>query len=146
MTRIHFYHLSGGQGTLASVIARLVIQARRRRLDALVKVESESAAADLGDRLRQLFTDGTTISMAPDLASPVVLTWTEEPGPHHGLLINTAAGVPDCFSRFERLAELVYDHPGLVADKRDNFRYYRERGYPLHYHDLSQQQTLLESA
>jgi len=57
--------------------------------------------------------------------------------PHHqeGVLINLSASVPTFFGRFERVIEIV------VGDTRDEGRtrysHYRDRGYPLHHHKLT---------
>lgn len=58
---------------------------------------------------------------------------------HHGLLINLSQSVPEFFSRFERVSEIVIQHDDITALTRANFRFYRERGYPLQSHDLRPQ-------
>ena len=57
--------------------------------------------------------------------------------PHHteGVLINLSSSVPAFFGRFERVVEII------VGDNRANGRarysHYRDRGYPLHHHNLA---------
>ncbi|MGN5480530.1 DNA polymerase III subunit chi [Cupriavidus basilensis] len=70
--------------------------------------------------------------------TPIVLAGSLDGVPHHQLLINLDAQAPAQFASFERLIEVV----GAGADDRDagreRYRFYRERGYPLTHHDLSQ--------
>lgn len=58
-------------------------------------------------------------------------------GRQHGLLINLAEDTPDWFSRFEVLCEFVYGDGNSVALKRNRYKFYKDRGYPLHYHDMT---------
>lgn len=53
-----------------------------------------------------------------------------------GLLINLSHSVPEFFSRFERVSEIVVQHPHVQQATRANYRFYRDRGYQLDSHDL----------
>lgn len=55
---------------------------------------------------------------------------------HNDLLINLSNNVPDFFSRFERVSEIVVQEPAITKATRTSFRFYRDRGYPLNTHDL----------
>lgn len=55
---------------------------------------------------------------------------------HNGLMINLAQQVPDFFSRFDRLSEIVVQAPAVIESTRSSFRFYRDRGYQLQTHDL----------
>lgn len=59
-----------------------------------------------------------------------------EPGDHHDVLINLALVIPDFFSRFERVSEIVCPEPQVLAQSRENWKFYQDRGYPLHSHKL----------
>lgn len=146
MTRVHFYHLGGGLDTASLVVAKLIQHALRRRQDCLVRLPGAAGAEPLGAAIGGLalapFHSGDRV----DPAVSINLCWGDDPGHHHGLLVNLAPGIAPWFSRFEGLAELVYDQPGLIADRRDAYRFYRDRGYPLHYSDLSRDLDLLHSA
>jgi DNA polymerase-3 subunit chi len=54
----------------------------------------------------------------------------------NGLLINLSQSVPDCFSRFDRVSEIVVQLPAITEASRANYRFYRDRGYQLENHDL----------
>ena len=60
------------------------------------------------------------------------------PDSHHDLLINLAYGVPPFFSRFERMAEIVVQEPNVLTATRANYRFYNQKHYPLHKHNLAQ--------
>ncbi|MEE8059311.1 MAG: DNA polymerase III subunit chi [Pseudomonadales bacterium] len=55
---------------------------------------------------------------------------------HNDLMINVSNAVPEFFSRFERVAEIVIQKPSVTDSTRANYRFYRDRGYPLKTHDL----------
>lgn len=60
--------------------------------------------------------------------------------PHHGVLVNLGAGVPEGFERFDRLIEIV----GLNAEDRQQARrrwkHYVDRGYQVASHEMSASQ------
>jgi len=57
-------------------------------------------------------------------------------GQHNGLLINLSDHVPEFFSRFERVSEIVVQDSAVTDSTRANYRFYRDRGYQLETHDL----------
>lgn len=146
MTRVDFYHFGGGLDAAAPVVAKLVGHALRRRQDSLVRLPCATAGQRLKAVLDDLSLGPVHCGGQPQPGFTVNLCWSAEPGHHHGLLINLAPGIAPWFSRFERLAELVYDEPSVIADRRDAYRFYRDRGYPLHYHDLTHDLDLLHRA
>jgi len=67
--------------------------------------------------------------------------WIDEALDHKGpaaVLVNLHDQPAPFFSRFERLAEIVGTDDDGVAAARERFRYYRERGYALRSHNLSE--------
>ncbi len=73
---------------------------------------------------------------AVDEPSPVHIGYADEPSNegHEDVLINLAETIPDFFSRFHRLAEVVDNGNREVG--REHYRFYRERGYPLQDHRI----------
>jgi DNA polymerase III subunit chi len=53
---------------------------------------------------------------------------------HNDVLINLASDVPDYFSRFARVAEIVIQEPKILENTRDHYRFYKQRGYPINQH------------
>ena len=68
--------------------------------------------------------------------TPVLLADTAVELPHHEVLVNLGAGLPQFFTRFERLVELVSIEPEDRAQARQRFRYYKDRGYALESHEV----------
>lgn len=68
--------------------------------------------------------------------APVLIS-SQPPEGAGEVLVTLDEGVPPFFSRFQRVAELVGGDPAERRAGRERFRFYRERGYPLHTHELS---------
>lgn len=77
-----------------------------------------------------IHTEGTPIR------ETVVIGTNTQGGDHHDLLINLCQNTPKYFSRFQRLAEIVIQKDNILQETRKNFKFYRERGYPINSHDL----------
>ena len=59
----------------------------------------------------------------------------QQPQIDQGVLINLSTDVPAFFGRFDRVAEIVVGE--TKAAGRERFRHYRERGYPIYDHHLT---------
>ncbi|MFN7834593.1 MAG: DNA polymerase III subunit chi [Burkholderiaceae bacterium] len=69
--------------------------------------------------------------------TPIILASAPDAAlPHEEVLINLDHDWPPFFARFERLIELVGLDESDKAAGRDRYKFYRDRGYPLHLHDL----------
>ena len=68
--------------------------------------------------------------------SPVQLGIHEAPNVDSDVLINLAPEVPLFFSRFQRVAELVGSDEQAKVLGRQNYQFYRDRGYSLNTHNL----------
>lgn len=55
-------------------------------------------------------------------------------GEHHDVLINLSSQIPEFFSRFARLAEIVIQEPKILDNTREHYRFYKQRGYPITQH------------
>ena len=53
---------------------------------------------------------------------------------HHDVLINLGSDIPDYFSRFARLAEIVIQEPKILENTREHYKFYKQRGYPITHH------------
>ncbi|SDJ82510.1 DNA polymerase III subunit chi [Microbulbifer yueqingensis] len=139
MTRIDFYVLSSDRYEAADTFAcRLAEKAFRAGMRVLLAVESRERAEQL-DQLLWSFREDSFLPHAAqgeDQQAAVEINCGEEPGLHHGLLINLCSDVPAWFSRFERLAEIVVQQPESLARSRSRFGHFRDRGYPLQSHRI----------
>lgn len=67
---------------------------------------------------------------------PVVISHDQDDIEHHDVLVNLTQGRPAFFSRFKRMAEIVVQNEPILSSTRENFKYYRSRGYPLKTHTM----------
>jgi DNA polymerase-3 subunit chi len=70
--------------------------------------------------------------------TPIILDHVAEPVVHEQVLVNLCGESPALFSRFERLIEIVSLDPADSELARHRYRFYRDRGYDIRTHDLSQ--------
>jgi DNA polymerase III subunit chi len=70
--------------------------------------------------------------------TPILVDHAAEHAGPAAVLVNLADAPPPFFSRFERLAEIVGIGEDEASAGRERYRYYRERGYELRVHDLSE--------
>ena len=54
------------------------------------------------------------------------------------LLINLASEIPLFFSSFKRVVEIINNDEQAKQSGRDHYRFYRDRGYTLENHNISQ--------
>jgi DNA polymerase-3 subunit chi len=73
--------------------------------------------------------------LAPD--TPVLLCSEPVDTAHADVLVNLSTLTPSFFSRFERVVEVVGSEDDDREQARARWRFYRDRGYPLHSHDLA---------
>ena len=139
MTRIDFYVVTNpGTHTRLSVAARLIDKASQRGHRIYVHCDNESQARELDALLwahrADSFIPHCTADRGRDDA--VVIDWTGDPGAHNDVMINLQLTTPAFFSRFSRVAEVVTQEPDFLPAMRNAWRFYKDRGYPLHKHDL----------
>jgi DNA polymerase-3 subunit chi len=70
-------------------------------------------------------------------AEPVIIGLNRGPlSDRWDLMINLAPEVPEFFSRYRRVAEVVDGDTARRAQSRDRYRFYRDRGYTLNTHQV----------
>jgi DNA polymerase III subunit chi len=139
MTRIDFYILPETAGPADSMVmtaCRLcdkAVGAGKR-----VYVSADAATAADFDGALWSFRQGAFIAheryeggTLEDPRPHVLIGSAEPPDSHHEVLVNLADPVPDFFSRFERVLEIVAGDAGQRAASRARYKFYRDRGYEL---------------
>ncbi len=139
MTSIDFYtHVADRLEVAAKLVAKAVAQHGCVRV-----LTGDASTTDALDR--RLWVE-PPISFLPHcridsrLAAQTAV-WIDHALEHRGrasVLINLNSAPPPFFSRFERLAEIVGTGDAEAAAGRERFRFYRERGYELRTHNLSE--------
>jgi DNA polymerase-3 subunit chi len=143
MTRVDFYVLPNADPAQRPLLAcKLAEKAYSQSLKVYIHTASDSDTQQL-DELLWTFRDGSFLPHAivkpgtdPDFTPSILLGHDHEPATHTDVLINLGTDIPKFFGRFERVAELVDQRTELLAQSRERFRYYRERGYELNTHQL----------
>lgn len=141
MTRIDFYQLSDTAPQAPLLVScKLVKRALKEHPQIYLQVADQRMGETLDDLLW---------SFDPDAFIPHVLLPRDHagqanvcigvgvpPSHHADVLINLSDELPPSFQHFRRVCELVPASEEHRARARERFRYYKERGYPLHYHQL----------
>ena len=141
MTRVDFYILDDDSRLQPPAVAcRLAEKAWQSGHRVLLQVRDEGEARHL-DRLLWTYRDQSFVphgllGKADEALNPVLIGHDESGGKEHQVLINLADAIPSFFSRFERVAEIISPDPAGKAAGRERYRFYRDRGYPLHTHTL----------
>ena len=150
MTEIDFYIIDGASdGSRLTFACRLADKAADRGMAVLIRPGSLVEARTL-DELLWTFSQGSFLPhrLASTAAEPPLepVLIDDGPGPvgdRWDLLINLASDVPDYFSRYSRLAEIVDGDDARRAQGRERYRYYRDRGYSLKTHQIRARCTTL---
>jgi DNA polymerase-3 subunit chi len=141
LTSISFYKLSGDQQVALSLACQLIHKSLQAKQQVLCLVPDNATVQQLDEKLWGFqATAFVPHALGVDNA-PVAITVEAEPGDHHQILINLQPQIPTWFSRFDRVMEIIYPEPDYEQAKRDNFTFYKDRGYALSFHDLSDKFT-----
>lgn len=138
MTRIDFYFNAADKLEVARKLAAKVYQAGQK---ALLYTTDEALANSLDaaiwthDKLSFIPHVRCGHPLATD--TPILIGSNPDALAAHDVLINLDAACPACFSRFERLLEVVSVDDADRQAARERFRYYKDRGYALKTNDLA---------
>jgi DNA polymerase-3 subunit chi len=141
MTQVDFYVLrEGAKGNRYTLACRLCEKIYHQGRRTLIYTGSPEETRHM-DRLLWTFRQASfiphNISEASHPATaPVIITHQSNAGSEHDVLINLNREVPNFFSRFDRVAEIIDQESQVVTAGRARFRFYRDRGYPLNKHDI----------
>lgn len=140
MTEIDFYtHVSDRLQIAARLCAKAYAHGKRVRV--LTADEAGSAALDglLWKSPPTGFLPHCSLNHRLAEQTPIIIDHhLEHDGPAE-VLINLAAELPPFFSRFGRMMEIISLNEQERNKGRERFRHYRDRGYALRTHDLSQE-------
>lgn len=142
MTRVDFYLLNDNAETGKYLaVCRLAHKAFSLGHRIYIYAPDSGQAQHL-DRLLWTFNQGSFIphglsADTPDADIPVLIGYDEPPATHEDVLIQLTPQVPEFFSRFQRVAEVVSGGEEEKARARERFRFYRDRGYALQTHKIS---------
>lgn len=132
MTSVDFHLLENPDADAMRYAASLCLQAYRRRCPVHMHADEASLLPALSEAL---WSYSQTSFIAHDLGETglVSLSSGDAAPQSHDCLILLGATIPSYFSRFEQLLVVVgHDEPSKVQ-ARENYRFFKQRGYPLQY-------------
>ena len=139
--RIDFYVLPDQRDNGRALLAcRLADKAYNLGHTVYLLTASEAQAAALDDLLwtfrQDSFIPHERYPLTGAERSPVLVGAASLAAVEAQVLINLTDAFPEGFERFERVVELVDQHPDVLAKSRERFRQYRERGFIPESHKL----------
>jgi DNA polymerase-3 subunit chi len=142
MTRIDFYIVDSDETASRPLTAcRLAEKAYSLDNRIYIHTANKSQATELDDLLWTYragsFVPHQRFEPPNGQDCPVLIGHADAPEGINQVLINLDSAVPMFFSRFERVVEIVNQEEILRQQARDRFKFYRDRGYDLHTHNLS---------
>jgi DNA polymerase-3 subunit chi len=144
MTQVDFYIVENdSEDARLNLACRIVDKATQQDQHVFVNSDSELVAKKLDDLL-WTFSQGSFIPHRivreePELTpiEPVIIGLNRSPvGERWDVLVNLAADVPEFFSRYQRVAEVVDGNTLRREQSRERYRFYRDRGYKLKTHQV----------
>ncbi len=146
MTRIDFYILPDGTSPADSAVMT-ACKLCEKAVTAGMKIyahTSSRALADDFDGALWSFRQGGFIAherfegaAIEEPLPPVLIGSVEPPDSHHDVLVNLDTEVPDFFSRFTRVLEIVAGDEAQRSASRARYKFYRDRGYELNTYEQS---------
>jgi DNA polymerase III subunit chi len=136
MTRVEFYFNVDSKLVTA---CRLAARALQQRLRVLVYAPEESVALGMEEALGAFPAIRYARCPAGGAASELPLVIAPDAGTtiHDDVLLNLHDAAPRCFSRFQRLIEIVARAEEDRQAARERFRFYRDRGYAIRHYDMA---------
>jgi len=142
MTKIDFYLLSqSGQDACETMACKLIEKIYQLKHKVYIHTHSEQDAARI-DNL--LWTQKPGNFIPHEIASnnnhpetPIIIGHGDEAPPIQDVLINLTQTVPLFFSQFNRVAEFVDADDTNKNLGRTRFKFYKDRGYELDTHELT---------
>lgn len=143
MTEVFFYVLKEGSRSNRYLFAcrlteKIYMQGRRVMIHTSTSDEQRHM-----DRLLWTFRQGSFVphgaaDSQQNPNDPVLIGSLDDADDENDVLINLATDVPDRFSRFDRVVEIIDNEEDQKISGRTRFRFYRDRGYPLVTHDIKE--------
>ncbi|MGH1484802.1 MAG: DNA polymerase III subunit chi [Cellvibrionaceae bacterium] len=140
MTQVDFYILQQDNPIARLHFAcRLSEKAANRNHHIVIAVQDEAQAKTLSEYLwsfkpESFLPHHLQTEEAP--SSSIMLAWDKDEDQYHDILINLRDDIPEWFSRFQRVMEIVVQEDSCLSQTRDHFQFYRDRGYPLKSHPV----------
>lgn len=144
MTQVDFYILKSDSSQARLQLAcKIAEKAMLHEHHVFIHTDTPAEAETLDTLLwtfsQSSFVPHRRIRVETDAAGPepvVIGSGVAPGGERWNTLINLAPSVPEFFSRYERVAEVIDGNLQRRNAGRERFRYYRDRGYELNTHEI----------
>lgn len=143
MTRVDFYVLpANDELSRWQFVCRLVEKAVSRGNRVMVATNDESTSNELDKMLWEYKPESfiphhvASPDTNPTAHPAVVISHGTDDASQHDVLVNIRSTLPEQFSRFDRLIEIVVQKEDVLENTRKNFAFYKKRGYPVQTHKL----------
>lgn len=141
MTRIDFYLIpESGEKARMNFVCRLIEKAYKLRHRIYIHVENQTDAHQLDEFLwtyrDDSFLPHNLYGEGPEPTPPIQIGFTAAPEKQRDILINLSKQIPDFYSQFTRVIELVTTDPDVQTTAREHYRVYRAKGHEINTHKL----------
>ena len=140
MTQVDFYVMTGGDVEDSLYVACRLVEKAQQKGSVYVHTADESQAHAINEKLwsfrEDAFIPHQLVSGDSPVTEKVAIGYQLPPENYYDLMINLSLDVPNFHGRFERLLEVVPGEHEAREKCRQNYAYYRDRGYPLNKHDI----------
>ena len=121
----------------ASFACRIIEKAFQQKNSIYAHTSSSTAAHDF-DALLWTFKDISFIphNLIGEGNSDIQIGSGENDIPTQDILINLSLYVPDFFTKFKRIIEIVPQAPEAQQQARKNYKFYQNQGHTINTHDL----------
>jgi DNA polymerase-3 subunit chi len=137
MTNVSFYKLGGNQEMMFTLVCTLIKKAYSQNKQVLCLIPDDITPSEISSRLWKFENDSFIPHDIGAESTPIAISNGPLPGSHDEILLNLQSVIPPWFSQFDRVIEIIYQDLNNEQAKRKNFRFYKDRGYPLKFHDLT---------
>ena len=141
MTQIDFYIL--GEQPSEQFVCKLVDKVYHLSHSIYIHTGSEQQALRL-DEMLWTFWQGsflpheiTSDKPTNPPASPILIGFGYNAQIHADVMINLSAEIPGFFSQFDRVVEFVHGDDALRQAARENYKFYKDRGYSINTHEIN---------
>ena len=117
-------------------VCRFIEKVERLGHQILVVVNTQEEAQELDDLLWSFKPESFIPHqiIGGDEEAKVEISFDGNLGEHRDVLINLSSNIPQDFSRFERLVEIVIQEPKILETTREHYRFYKQQGYAITQH------------
>lgn len=140
MTQVDFYVMSGGDIEDSLNVACRLAEKALQRGNVYMHTGGQEQTQLLDEKLWSFRSDSfLPHEIEPSEASqaPIFVGHDHPPDEFNDILINLSLTIPGFHGRFARLLEVVPGEHSAREACRNNYAFYRDRGYPLNKHDIN---------